>query len=81
LAIVLLGEWLLGETLTGIAQLSPLWMAQQTFAGLWDHGDLIERDGVPTGGGAIVRLVVITVVLLLVATWRLRRMTPVGGSD
>jgi hypothetical protein len=81
LAIVLLGEWLLGATITGIAQLSPLWMAQQTFAGLWDDGFHLERDGIPLGGGAIVRLAVITVVLLAVATWRLRRMKPVGGSD
>jgi hypothetical protein len=81
LAIVLLGEWLLGATITGIAQLSPLWMAQQAFAGLWGDGHLIERDGIPLGGGAVVRLAVITVVLLAVATWRLRRMKPVGGSD
>ena len=81
LAIVLLGEWLLGATITGIAQLSPLWMAQQTFAGLWADGEYLERNGIPLGGSAIVRLAVITVVLLLVATWRLRRMKPVGGSD
>jgi hypothetical protein len=81
LAIVLLGEWLLGATITGIAQLSPLWMAQQAFAGLWDDGYLLERDGIPLGGSAVVRLAVITVVLMLVATWRLRRMKPVGGSD
>jgi ABC-2 type transport system permease protein len=81
LAIVLLGEWLLGATLTGIAQLSPLWMAQQAFAGLWEDGELIERSGMPSGAGAVVRLASITVVLLVVAAWRLRRMTPVGDSD
>jgi hypothetical protein len=81
LAIVLLGEWLLGATITGIAQLSPLWMAQQTFAGLWNDGDLLDRKGIPIGSGAVVRLVVITVVMLLIATWRLRRMRPIGGSD
>jgi ABC-2 type transport system permease protein len=81
LAIVLLGEWLLGATLTGIAQLSPLWMAQQAFAGLWEDGELIERSGMPSGAGAVVRLAIITVVLLVVAAWRLRRMTPVGDSD
>jgi hypothetical protein len=81
LAIVLLGEWLLGATLTGIAQLSPLWMAQQVLVGLWDGAYLIERDGVPSGSGAIVRLVIITVLSLLVATWRLGRMRPVGGDD
>jgi hypothetical protein len=81
LAIVLLGEWLLGATLTGIAQLSPLWMAQQVFAGLWDDGFLIERSGIPSGWGAVTRLAAITVVMLLVATWRLRRMRPIGGDD
>jgi len=81
LAIVLLGEWLLGATLTGIAQLSPLWMAQQAFAGLWDDGYLLERSGIPSGWGAVVRLAVLTVVMLLIATWRMRRMRPIGGDD
>jgi hypothetical protein len=81
LAIVLLGEWLLGTPLTGIAQISPLWEAQQVFAGLWDRGDLLLRDGMPSGGGSIVRLVIITVVALALATWRLGRMRPIGGDD
>jgi hypothetical protein len=81
LAIVLIGEWLLGATLTGIAQLSPLWQAQQVLVGLWEDGDLIERTGMARGAGAVVRLAVITVVGLLVATWRLGRMRPVGGGD
>lgn len=81
LAIVLLGEWLLGANLSGIAQLSPLWQAQQTFAGLWDDGWLLERDGMPSGGSAIIRLVVIATVCLLLATWRVARMRPVGGDD
>ena len=76
LAIVLLGEWLLGTQLSGIAQLSPLWLAQQTFAGLWDDGATIERDGVPTGASAIVRLALIAVVCLVVASRRLARMRP-----
>ncbi|HYF44565.1 MAG TPA: hypothetical protein VD926_00040 [Acidimicrobiales bacterium] len=81
LAIVLLGEWLLGASLTGIAQLSPMWESQQVVAGLWDRGFLLEREGIPTGGSAVVRLVLITVVTLLLAAWRLRRMRPVGGGD
>lgn len=80
LAIVLLGEWLLGEALSGIAQLSPLWQAQQTFAGLWDHGELIERDGMPSGASSIVRLALIAIVCLAVAARRLARMRPVGGE-
>ena len=81
LAIVLLGEWLLGTALTGIAQLSPLWEAQQTFAGFWDDGDLLLRSGVPSGGASIGRLLITTVVCLLLATWRLRRIRPLGGDD
>lgn len=81
LAIVLIGEWLLGSQLTGIAQLSPLWEAQQTLAGLWDAGDLIARRGMPSGGASVVRLAIITTVCLLVATWRLGRMRPTGGDD
>jgi ABC-2 type transport system permease protein len=81
LAIVLLGEWLLGTTLTGIAQVSPLWEAQQVFAGLWDDGDLLLRSGIASGNGAIVRLLIITLVGLALATWRLGRMRPIGGDD
>jgi hypothetical protein len=81
LAIVLLGEWLLVTQLSGIAQLSPLWLAQQTFTGLWDEGGNIERSGVPAGASAIVRLAVITVICLLLASRRLARIRPLGGDD
>jgi hypothetical protein len=81
LAVVLLGEWLLGTQLAGVAQLSPRWQAQQVFAGIWDHGGLIERDNIPLGWSAAVRLVVIAVVCLVVATWSLSRMKPIGGDD
>ncbi len=81
LAVVLMGEWLLGGVLTGVAQLSPLWESQQVVAGLWDAGSLLERDGMPTGSGALLRLAVIAAVCLLVATWRLGRIRPVGGDD
>lgn len=82
LAVVLLGEWLLGTPLTGIAQLSPLWQAQQVFAGLWpEGGDEILRDGMPSGWGAVVRLALITVVTLAVATWRIAHLRPTGADD
>ena len=81
LAVVLLGEWLLGTPLTGIALVSPLWEAQQVFAGLWEDGGLIERRGMPSGGGAVVRLAVIALVTLGLATWRVAHMRPVGGDD
>jgi hypothetical protein len=82
LAVVVLVERLLGTELTGIAQLSPLWEAQQTFAGLWDEGGgEILRDGMPDGWSAVVRLVFLTVVFLAVTTWRMGHMRPVGGED
>jgi hypothetical protein len=82
LAVVLIGERLLGASLSGVAQLSPLWEAQQTFAGLWDdYGFDLERDGMPTGWAAVARLILITAVCLLVATWRLSHMRPLGGDD
>lgn len=81
LAIVLLGDWLLGSQLDGVAQLSPRWEAQQVFAGIWDHGALIEREGMPSGWSAVVRLVVITLVCLGVSALRLGRMRPIGGDD
>jgi len=81
LAVVLVGEWLLGANLSGVAQFSPRWEAQQVFAGLWDYGALLEREGMPLGWSAVVRLVVVGAVCLLVATWRLGHMRPVGVAD
>jgi ABC-2 type transport system permease protein len=81
LAIVLLGEWLLGTQLSGVAQLSPLWLAQQTFTGLWDEGGSIERDGVPIGWAAIIRLALITVICIAIAARRLARIRPLAGDE
>jgi hypothetical protein len=83
LAVVFLGERLLGGVLSAVAQLSPMWEAEQAYAGLAeDHGgDRLLRDGTPDGVGALVRLALIVVVTLLVATWRLRRLQPTGGDE
>lgn len=81
LAIVALGERLLGQALSGIAQLSPMWEAQQVYAGLGPGGYQLERDGTPQGWGAVVRLALVVVVTLAVATWRLRRLSPTGGDE
>ncbi len=81
LAIVLIGERLLGAELTGVGQLSPMWEAEQTFAGLWDHGDRLLREGMPDGWAAVIRLVLVGAVCLGVATWRLGRMRPFSGDD
>ena len=83
LAVVFLGERLLGGYLSGIAQISPMWEAQQVYAGLArdDGGWRLLRDGTPNGWGAVVRLATIAVVTLAVAAWRLGRLKPTGGDE
>lgn len=82
LSAVLLVERLLGTQLSGIGQLSPLWQAQQAFAGLWDEGGhFIVRGGMPEGWSAVARLVLIAAVCLVVATWRMAHMRPFAGDD
>ncbi len=83
LAVVFLGERLLGGVLSGIAQISPMWESQQVYAGLADDagGWRLLRDGTPNGWGAVVRLVTILVVTLAVASWRLAHLKPTGGDE
>jgi hypothetical protein len=83
LAVVFLGERLLGGVLSGIAQLSPMWESQQVYARLADDagGWRLLRDGTPSGWGAVVRLAFIVVVTLALATWRIRHLRPAGGDD
>jgi ABC-2 type transport system permease protein len=82
LAFVFLVERLLGAALTGIAQLSPTWESRAIFlAFLDDVPNGIVRDGIPQGGGAIVRLTIVTVVVLVVAIWRMGHMRLTGPAD
>jgi hypothetical protein len=83
LAVVFMGERLLGEALSGIAQISPMWVTGQAYAGLAedDGGWRLLRDGVPNGWGAVARLVTILVVTLAVAAWRLAYLRPTGGDE
>ena len=82
LAIVFLVERLLGAALTGIAQLSPTWEVRAIFVGLLDDPpSRLVRDGIPSGGGAVVRLVIVSAVALVVASWRMRHMRLAGASD
>ena len=83
LAVVFLGERLLGGVLSGIAQISPMWESQQVYAGLADDhgGGLLLRDGTPNGWSAVVRLVIVAIVTLAVASWRVRHLTPTGGDE
>jgi hypothetical protein len=82
LAIVFLVERLLGAALTGIAQLSPTWESRAVFVGLLDNPpNRLIRKGIPEGGDAIIRLVIVTAVALALATWRMRRLRLSGASD
>jgi hypothetical protein len=80
LGFVLLGERLLGGVLTGIAQLSPQWLSTMVYAGLGPSATGLERAGMPTGGAAVGRLALLTVVFVLLAVYRIRRfkITSVG---
>lgn len=82
LAFVFLVERLLGTALTGIAQLSPMWESRAIFLEFVDDapGRLV-RDGIPAGGGAIVRLVIVSAVALAIANWRMSRLRIAGASD
>jgi hypothetical protein len=39
------------------------------------------RDGIPAGGAAVFRLVIVTVVALAIAAWRLPRLQLAGAAD
>jgi ABC-type transport system involved in multi-copper enzyme maturation permease subunit len=81
LGFVFIGERLLGEALTGIAQISPSWEARALFVGLADTPAKLEREGIPHGWAALIRLAIIAVVALLIAASRLRRLRLAGASD
>jgi ABC-type transport system involved in multi-copper enzyme maturation permease subunit len=82
LAIVFLVERLLGSALTGLAQLSPTWESRAIFVGYLDDAPArLIRSGIPQGGGAVVRLVIVTIVALVIANWRMGRMRLSGAAD
>jgi ABC-2 type transport system permease protein len=82
LAFVFLVERLLGAALTGIAQLSATWESRAIFLGsLDDVPSRVVRDGIPQGGGAIVRLLIVTAVALAISIWRMGHMRLTGASD
>ena len=82
LAIVFLVERLLGAVLTGIAQLSPTWESRAIFVGFLDDPPTrLIRAGIPHGGDAVVRLLIVTAVALVVANWRMGHMRLSGAAD
>jgi ABC-2 type transport system permease protein len=82
LALVFLVERLLGAALTGVAQLSPMWESRAIFVGfLADAPDRLERSGIPSGSSAVVRLLIVTIVALAIANWRMRHLRLAGATD
>ena len=82
LAFVFLVERLLGAALTGIAQLSPTWESRAIFVGMLENPpSRLRREGIPEGGAAVVRLILVTVVALVIANWRMRRLRLSGAAD
>lgn len=81
LGVVLLGERLLGTALDGLAQLSPQWLARSAYGGLGPDASDLVRKGVPSGSGAIVRLALITVVLLVLSVRRVRSLRLAPSAD
>jgi ABC-type transport system involved in multi-copper enzyme maturation permease subunit len=82
LAFVFFVERLLGAALSGIAQLSPMWESRAIFIGYLDEVPRrLERAGIPTGGGAVVRLAIVSAVALAVAIWRMRHLKLTGAVD
>jgi ABC-2 type transport system permease protein len=82
LAFVFLIERLLGAALTGIAQLSPTWESRAIFVSYIDNPpEHLIREGIPHGAGAVVRLLLVTLVALILANWRMRHMRLSGASD
>ena len=56
-------------------------MSRAAFVGLTDVRVDLERNGIPHGTGALVRLVIITAVALALANWRLRTLRLTGSAD
>jgi ABC-2 type transport system permease protein len=82
LIFVFLVERLFGAVLSAIAQLSPGWLARSVFTGMVDGlPNRLIRDGIPSGGGAIVRLAIVTAATLALAVRGLRRLRITGAAD
>lgn len=81
LAFVFLVERLLGAALSGIAQLSPAWLGRNAYLDLAEGTGIDPREGMPAGSGALARLVIVTAVVLVLASRRLRSISLTGSSD
>jgi hypothetical protein len=78
LVYVVVVEHALASALIGLASITPAWISLGLLSG-WT--DVVERAGeLPAGGGAIVRLAVITVICLLATASRIRRLRAATGD-
>jgi ABC-2 type transport system permease protein len=81
LGYVVLIERLLATALSGLAQWSPSWEGRAVYARLGPGAyNTLHRSGVPEGGDAVVRLLIIAVVALVIAAWRLGHLRLAGPS-
>lgn len=81
IAFLILVERLLGAALSGLAQLCPGWLGIAAYEGYAPLGTDLDRAGVPEGGSALLRLVLLTVVALALASWRVRHLHLTGAED
>lgn len=78
LGYVIVVEHALGSALVGLASITPSWISLGLLAG---STDVVLRAGdLPHGGGAITRLVVITLLGLVLTSWRIRRLRAASGD-
>lgn len=81
LGFVILIERLLGTALSGLAQWCPGWEARAVYADLGPNAaDALHRSGIPEGGSAVVRLLLIAAVTLGIAALRLGHLRLSGPS-
>lgn len=81
LGFVMVVEQTVANLLTSVAQLSPQFLARAVYAGIGPAGDELLREGMPSGWGAVLRLVLLTAVALGVTEQGLRRATILTGAD
>jgi hypothetical protein len=56
-------------------------LATMVYAGLGPDADGLERAGMPTGGAAVGRLALLTVVFVLLAVRQIRRLQLTGVGE
>ena len=81
LGFVLVGEWTIMPVVGSLGQLSPQQLSRAAYAGLGPLGEALEKSGIPTGWGAVARLVLIAAIALVVTEQVMRRVVILSGAD